>query len=300
MSAGGGGIRIDSAGGEVEEDDLGFTFFSFARLAGRGRQRVFLEGGNALDYLFWNQTWERKMSVRGEGKQRGGTHLDLARGHLQVLCELLAGQRARFLVADEDRLEAVELGGGRALAGLDDVGDVVVEHLAVDLRGVHMGGNEGGDVGPVVVGRRRSSVEMSLARTAHNTVERDRCGRDDRRGLLLRAAGRDAVHWSEEGYIKRRGWLAAVDVASQHRQVRPARPPQPLAPKARIPTPRPLPELPRPSPGLPRDLASGSIDCIAEVLYITPAIIPLPIQHISSVSDTSPLLSSFLVCDDSS
>lgn len=112
------------------------------------------------------------------GRARTRTNLDLAGGHLEIVGELLACDRARFLVDDEDALETLELGRRGALAGLDGVGDVVVEHLGVDLCGVDVVWDEGRNVGPVVV--EGLSVEVALASVGHDSVEGDRLGRDDR------------------------------------------------------------------------------------------------------------------------
>jgi hypothetical protein len=81
-------------------------------------------------------------------------YLDLSGRHLEFFGKLLAPGRVGFLVGDEDALKDLKLGRGGALAGLDSVGNVGVEHLRVDLGGIHAGWNEGGNVRAMEGGRK--------------------------------------------------------------------------------------------------------------------------------------------------
>ena len=74
------------------------------------------------------------------------TYLNLPGRHLEFFGELFAPWSIRFLVGDKDALQYLKLRGGGALACLDCVRDVCVEHLRVDFGGIHAGWNERGNV----------------------------------------------------------------------------------------------------------------------------------------------------------
>jgi hypothetical protein len=57
------------------------------------------------------------------------TYLNLPGRHLEFFGELFAPGSIRFLVGDKNSLEYLKLRGGGALACLDSVRDVCVEHL---------------------------------------------------------------------------------------------------------------------------------------------------------------------------
>lgn len=73
-------------------------------------------------------------------------YLDLPGRHLEFFGELFAPGSIRFLVGDKDSLEYLKLRGGCALACLDGIRNVGVEHLRVDLGGIHAGWNKRGNV----------------------------------------------------------------------------------------------------------------------------------------------------------
>ena len=75
------------------------------------------------------------------------THLDTARGHVELCGELLAEGRVGLCVILVHALEDLELCAGGALAVLDLVGGVGIKGADVDLGGVHARGDEGGDAG---------------------------------------------------------------------------------------------------------------------------------------------------------
>ena len=74
------------------------------------------------------------------------TYLNFPRRHLEFFGELLAFGRVRFLVRDKHALQYLELCRGGALASLDGVGNVSVEHFRVHLCRIHAGWNKGGDI----------------------------------------------------------------------------------------------------------------------------------------------------------
>ncbi len=74
------------------------------------------------------------------------TYLNLSRRHLECFGKLFALWRVRFLVSDKDALQYLELGRGGALASLDGVGNVCIEHFRVHLCRIHAGWNERGDI----------------------------------------------------------------------------------------------------------------------------------------------------------
>ena len=75
-----------------------------------------------------------------------GTYLNLPGRHLQFFREFLAPWSVWFLVGDKDALQDLKLCRGSALAGLDGVWDVSVEHLGVYFGGIHARWNERGNV----------------------------------------------------------------------------------------------------------------------------------------------------------
>ena len=77
-------------------------------------------------------------------------HLNLSGGHLEFLREIFAPRRVGLLVVDKHAFQDLELGGGGALASLDGVGHVCVEHFGVYLCRIHAGWNKRGNVGAVV------------------------------------------------------------------------------------------------------------------------------------------------------
>lgn len=76
----------------------------------------------------------------------GNTYLNLPGRHLEFFGELFAPWSIRFLVGDKDTLQYLKLRGGGALARLDSVRNICVEHLRVDFGGIHAWWNERGDV----------------------------------------------------------------------------------------------------------------------------------------------------------
>jgi hypothetical protein len=87
------------------------------------------------------------MKEEKKRKKTGGwTYLNLPGRHLEFFGKLFALRSIRFLVGDKDALQYLKLRGGGALACLDGVRDVCVEHLRVDFGGIHAGWNEGGNI----------------------------------------------------------------------------------------------------------------------------------------------------------
>ncbi len=132
-----GAVKEVEEVGEVGEGSfLAKAFFSFAR-------------------LFWNHTFSQKKMVgkvfqrSSAGNGAENAYLYLPGRHLEFFGKLFAPGSIGFLVSDKDALQYLELCGGGALACLDSVWDVSVEHLRVDFGGIHAGWNEGGNVGAV-------------------------------------------------------------------------------------------------------------------------------------------------------
>lgn len=101
----------------------------------------------------------KKTRVEEGGKKREGrksgtdddTYLNFPGRHLEFFGEVFALGRVRFLVSDKDALQYLELCRGGALASLDGVGNVCIEHFRVHLCRIHAGWNKGGDI--VAMGR---------------------------------------------------------------------------------------------------------------------------------------------------
>jgi hypothetical protein len=112
------------------------------------------------------------------------TYLNLPGRHLEFFGELFAPWSIRFLVGDKDTLQYLKLGGGGALACLDSIRDVCVEHLRVDFGGIHAGWNERGNVRTVASwGGCREGRGSGIRRVAqqHNPLKgRERKGERER------------------------------------------------------------------------------------------------------------------------
>jgi hypothetical protein len=127
------------------------------------------------------------------------TYLNLPGRHLEFFGELFAPWSIRFLVCDKDTLQYLKLRGGGALACLDGVRNICVEHLRVDFGGIHAGWNERGNVRTVAsCGRReRRGSGIRWVAQQHNPLKGG--GREKERGKGRGRKRREGASLFERG-----------------------------------------------------------------------------------------------------